>query len=201
MRSRQAQLYWLLGDTEPSTRRCRSPAVRGSVNWPGSLALLALSKAELARWAGDADEARKQIRLLTSLLGDEAKQPHVSATTETLLAYLAEDLGEARGAPHSGLPGGDRDRSRAVIAGVLVGLANFALRRDQDELAVQLLAASTAVRGLPDRSLPDEARIERTREAASATYGTPRRLRQAGERLGSAGRDHARFLNVADAHR
>ncbi|MGA9832031.1 MAG: hypothetical protein WBQ71_13020, partial [Trebonia sp.] len=39
---------------------------------------------------------------------------------------------------------------------------DLALRLGQDEQAARLLAASAAVRGLPDRSRPDEARIERT---------------------------------------
>jgi hypothetical protein len=43
---------------------------------------------------------------------------------------------------------------------VLVGVADLALRRDQFERAARLLAASTAVQGLPDRSHPDGARIE-----------------------------------------
>ena len=46
------------------------------------------------------------------------------------------------------------------IAKVLVGIADLALRRDQYEQAARLLAASAAVRGLPDRSQPDVARIE-----------------------------------------
>ncbi len=163
MRSRQSQLYWLLGDTEASTKAmAEAQRFADRVNWPGSLALLALSRAELARWAGDADEARRQVGLLTTLLGDEAKQPHVSATTETLLSYVTEDLGEAREHLRAACQAATSTGHAPVIAGVLVGLANLALRRDQDELAVQLLAASTAVRGLPDRSLPDEARIERT---------------------------------------
>ncbi|MGC4944378.1 BTAD domain-containing putative transcriptional regulator [Kribbella sp. DT2] len=163
MRSRQAQLYWLLGRTgagEASMAEAQRFADR--VNWPGSLALLAMSKAELARWAGDAGEARRQVRLVATLLGEEAKQPHVSATTETLLAYLAEDLGEAREHLRAACKAASATGHAPVIAGVLVGLADLALRRDQDELAAQLLAASTAVRGLPDRSLPDEARIEQT---------------------------------------
>jgi hypothetical protein len=48
-----------------------------------------------------------------------------------------------------------------MIAKVLVGVADLALRRGQDEQAARLLAASDAVRGLPDRSRPDEGRIER----------------------------------------
>jgi predicted ATPase/DNA-binding SARP family transcriptional activator len=163
MRSRQAQLLWLLGDVEASdAAMAEAQRFADRVNWPGSLAMLALSKAELARWAGDADEARRQVGLLTTLLGDEAKQPHVSATTETLLAYVTEDLGEAGEHLRAACQAATATGHAPVIAGVLVGLASLALRRDQDELAVRLLAASTAVRGLADRSLPDEARIEQT---------------------------------------
>jgi hypothetical protein len=48
-----------------------------------------------------------------------------------------------------------------VLAKVLVGIADLALRLGQPEQSARLLAASTGVRGLPDRSLPDAARIER----------------------------------------
>jgi hypothetical protein len=47
-----------------------------------------------------------------------------------------------------------------LIAQVLVGVADLALRRDQYKQAARLLAASAGVRGLPDRSHPDVARIE-----------------------------------------
>jgi hypothetical protein len=51
---------------------------------------------------------------------------------------------------------------------VLVGVADFALRRDSPEQAARLLAASAAVLGGPDRSAPDAARIEeRTRRCLS----------------------------------
>lgn len=43
---------------------------------------------------------------------------------------------------------------------MLVGIADLALRREQYEQAARLLAASAGVRGLPNRSQPDEARIE-----------------------------------------
>ncbi|MBM0230168.1 hypothetical protein [Micromonospora sp. ATA51] len=44
---------------------------------------------------------------------------------------------------------------------MLVGVADLALRRDQPEREARLLGASAGVRGLPDRSHPDVARIER----------------------------------------
>ncbi len=47
-----------------------------------------------------------------------------------------------------------------MIAQVLVGIADLALRRDQYDQAARLLAASDGVRGRPDRSHPDAARIE-----------------------------------------
>jgi hypothetical protein len=48
-----------------------------------------------------------------------------------------------------------------LIAQILVGVADLALRRDQYEQAARLLAASVDVRGLPDLAHPDAARIER----------------------------------------
>jgi hypothetical protein len=48
-----------------------------------------------------------------------------------------------------------------LIAQVLVGVADLALRRDQYEQAARLLGASAGVRGVRDRSDPDVARIER----------------------------------------
>ena len=62
MRARQAQLYWLLGDEDPA----RPPWPRRErcaerVTWPDALAELALAKAELARWRGDAEEAHRQL--------------------------------------------------------------------------------------------------------------------------------------------
>jgi hypothetical protein len=48
-----------------------------------------------------------------------------------------------------------------LIAQILIGVADLAVRLDQYEQAARLLAASVGVRGLPDRSQPDAARIER----------------------------------------
>jgi hypothetical protein len=44
---------------------------------------------------------------------------------------------------------------------VLIGIADLALRRDQHEQAARLLAASAAIRGLPNRGHPDVAWIAR----------------------------------------
>jgi hypothetical protein len=47
-----------------------------------------------------------------------------------------------------------------LIAQILVGVADLAVRLGQYEQAARLLAASVGVRGRPDRSHPDAARIE-----------------------------------------
>ncbi|GAB2959849.1 winged helix-turn-helix domain-containing protein [Amycolatopsis acidiphila] len=161
MRSRQAQLYWLLGD-EDSSAAAIAEAVHCAerVTWPDALALLALSKAELARWRGDAEEAYDQLGVATTILGDEADQANIRAITHDLLGYLADDLGDARAHRAAACEAAAEAGHAPSIAQVLVGVADLALRREQYEQAARLLAAGAAVRGLQDRSHPDVGRIE-----------------------------------------
>ncbi len=162
MRARQAQLYWLLGDKESSAAAIGEAQRRAEgVAWPGTLAVLALSKAELARWGGDAEEAYQQLDVLRTVLGDEAERPNIRATTHDLLGYLASDLDEAREHRAAACEAAAEAGHAITIAQVLIGVADLALRRDQYEQAARLLAASTSVRDLPDRSQLDAARIER----------------------------------------
>ncbi|WP_103883653.1 BTAD domain-containing putative transcriptional regulator [Actinacidiphila yanglinensis] len=161
--SRQAQLYWLLGDEDASAaalaeaQRCAK-----RVAWPDALAELALSRAELARWGGDAQEAHKQVGVAMAVLGDEADQASIRAVTHDLLGYLADDLGTAREHRAAACGAAAEAGHAPLIAQVLVGVADLALRRDEHEQAARLLAASAGVRGLRDRSHPDVARIEQT---------------------------------------
>jgi len=161
MRSRQARLYWLLGDKESS-----AAAIAGAqrcaerVTWPDALAELALSKAELARWNGHAEEARRQLGVAAAILGDDAEQAGIRAVTHDLLGYLAGDLSEARAHRAAACQAASEAGHAPMIAQVLVGVADLALRGGQYEQAARLLAASAGVRGLPDRSHPDVARIE-----------------------------------------
>jgi len=159
MRSRQAQLYWLLGDEESSTaamaeaQRCAERAA-----WPYALAELALAKAELARWSGDTEQAYRQLGVATTMLDPE--QANIRALTHDLLGYLAGSLDEAREHRVAACQAASEAGHAPVIARVLVGIADLALRGERYEQAATLLAASASVRGLPDRSQPDVARIE-----------------------------------------
>ncbi|MFI6685542.1 BTAD domain-containing putative transcriptional regulator [Streptomyces sp. NPDC050485] len=172
MRSSQARLYWLLGDQDASAaaiaeaQRCAE-----RVTWPDALAELALSKAELARWGGNAEEAHEQLGVAMAVLGDEAERANVRAMTHDLLGYLADDLGEARAHRAAACAAASEAGHAPVIAQVLVGVADLALRRGECEQAARLLAASAGVRGLPDRSHPDAARIE---QAARRRLGDAR---------------------------
>ena len=172
MRSVQAQLYWLLGD-EDSSAAAIAEAQRCAerVTWPDALAELALSRAELARWGGHAEEAYQQLGVATSTLGDEAEQASIRAATHDLLGYLADDLSEAREHRVAAFQAASEAGHAPQIAKVLVGIADLALRCDQYEQAARLLAASAAVRGLQDRSHPDVARIE---QAARRRLGEAR---------------------------
>jgi hypothetical protein len=78
-----------------------------------------------------------------------------------VLGYLADDLGEARTHRVAAWEAASEAGHPSLIAQVLVGVADLAVRLDQYEQAARLLAASVGVRGLPDRSHPDVARIER----------------------------------------
>jgi predicted ATPase/DNA-binding SARP family transcriptional activator len=162
LRTQQALLYWLHGDRDASAaaiadaERCAE-----GVTWPYSLVELALAKAELARWGGHAEEARHQLGVATTLLGDDAEQANIRAGIHDALGYLADDLREARSHRVAAWQAASEAGHAQVIAQVLVGVADLAARLDQHEQAARLLAASVEVRGMPDRSHPDAARIER----------------------------------------
>ena len=163
MRTRLAVLYWLMGDQDASAVAI-AEAERSAegVTWPYALVELALAKAELARWGGHAEEARRQLGVATTLMGDDAEQANIRAGIHDVLGYLADDLKQARTHRVAAWQAASEAGLAPVIAQILVGFADLALRYDQYEQAARLLAASVGVRGRPDCSLPDAARIEQT---------------------------------------
>ncbi|WP_053204394.1 BTAD domain-containing putative transcriptional regulator [Jiangella muralis] len=161
MRARQAELYWQLGDEESSAAAIAEAQRRADgVTWPGTLAALALSKAELARWRGDAEDAYRQIDVLRAVLGEEAELPYIRAPIQNLLGYLAADVDAAREYRAAACASAAEAGHALVVAGVLVGVADLAVRREQYDQAARLLAASAVARGLPNGPHPDVVRIE-----------------------------------------
>ncbi|WP_410655343.1 BTAD domain-containing putative transcriptional regulator [Amycolatopsis sp. lyj-112] len=183
MRSRQAQLYWLMGDQDASAAAVTEAERRAErVTWPSTLALLALSNAELARWRGDLEETTRQLGVAMTLLGEETEQPNVRALTHTLLGYCADDLGDARKYREMACQAASEAGHASLIAQVLVGVADQALRQEQYEQAARLLAASTSVRGLQDRSHPDVARIEQAARSRLGEQGFAEAAREGTEK-------------------
>jgi predicted ATPase/DNA-binding SARP family transcriptional activator len=159
IRARQAQLYWLLGDEESSTAAmAEAQRYAERVAWPYTLAGLALTKAELARWSGDTEQARRQLGVAATILSPE--QAIIRATTHDLLGYLADSLDEARAHRIAAFRAALEAGIAPLIARVLVGIADLALRGERYEQAARLLAASVGVRGSLDFAQPDVARIE-----------------------------------------
>jgi predicted ATPase/DNA-binding SARP family transcriptional activator len=162
MRSMQAKLYRLAQDAGGAAAAI-AEAERSAerVTWPDALAELALSKAELARWDGDAEQARRELDLASALLAGGTQQPHIRAARHDLLGYLAADLGESREQRAAAYRAATEAGYAPLVAQMLVGVADLALREGEPGQAARLLAAAAQVRGLPYRSHPDVARIER----------------------------------------
>jgi tetratricopeptide (TPR) repeat protein len=160
LRARQAQLYWLLGD-EPSSASAMAQAQRCADGnaWPDVLAELALSKAQLAHWRGEPDEAHQHLATVRTMLDNEELSALARARAMDLHGYLTEDLEQARAYRTEAFHAAARTMYPPLIAEALIGIADLALRQGEYEQAVRLLAASDGVRGTPDRSQPDASRI------------------------------------------
>ncbi|MDR7172194.1 putative ATPase/DNA-binding SARP family transcriptional activator [Nocardia kruczakiae] len=163
IRARQAQLYWLQGDAEASADAMSEAQLYADRSaWPNALAEFAFTKAELARWQGDTEQARRQIEIAASMQGGDAGQSYVDALRNHQMGCLTTDLDVARTLHTAALRAATGAGYAPLTALILVGIADLASRAGQDEQAVRLLAASAAIRGLVDRSQPDVARIEQT---------------------------------------
>jgi predicted ATPase/DNA-binding SARP family transcriptional activator len=160
LRARQAQLYWLLGEERLSaSAMAEAQRYANEIAWPDTLAELALSKAQLARWRGEPDKARQHLATVRAMLDNEELGDFVLAKVMNLYGYLTEDLDKARAHRSEAFRAVMEHAYPPMIAEVLIGIADLALRQGQYEQAVRLLAASDGVRGTPDRSQPDVSRI------------------------------------------
>ncbi|MGS2647574.1 BTAD domain-containing putative transcriptional regulator [Streptosporangium sp. G12] len=176
LRARQAQLYWLLGDERSSTSAmAEAQRCTGEIAWPDTLAELALSKAQLARWRGEPDEAHRHLATVRTMLGNGELSDKVRARAKImdLYGYLTEDLEKTRAHRAEAFRAAVETMYPPLIAEVLIGIADLALRQGRYEQAARLLAASDGVRGTPDRSQPDASRIaEDTRNRLGETAFT-----------------------------
>lgn len=168
--SRLAHLHWFLGDADASAA-AMAEAERHArrATWPGTLGSLALARAELARWRGDAAGAREHLAAATALWGDDADGAHMRAVVHDQLGYLSPDLDEARTHHAAACRAAAETGHAPMIAIALVGVADLARRLGEHEQAARLLGASSGVHERRDyRAAPDIARVE---QAARSRLG------------------------------
>jgi len=161
-----ARMLWHLG--EAGRRRCRAEVARAlrdaeRLGWPEVTAFANYVAGNLARLEGDLVTARARLDLsvrVAEAYGGGLRQ--IAAVTCTARGYLAAAEGDLAGARSlmsralaAALPTGDSP----VIAEVLTGMAEVAVRGGNGERAAALLGAAEGVRGTQDRSDDDGARV------------------------------------------
>ncbi len=173
LRVRLAHLYWLLGERERA-RTALAEAQRHAYRVGLSEAhyFTAYASAELARYDGDLPLARTWLAEAAAVVaGQLASAPHARAMVACAQGYLAAvvgDLDVARDQHAAAFEAALRSVDAPVIAQVLVGLADLAVRDGDASRAAVLLGASEGVRGMRDLSQIDEVRVT---EAARAVLG------------------------------
>ncbi|MFG2231588.1 BTAD domain-containing putative transcriptional regulator [Streptomyces sp. NPDC048723] len=167
---KQAQLCRLAGDPAGSAEvmaRAERDAV--AAGWPEALAMMAHGKADLARWNGEPASARAELARAKEAVREVAVHPVFEVVVLDSLGYLDAADGElaaARAHRAEALELAVACGHAPTLAQVLVGVADQAVRLDRPREAARLLAAALAVRGGPDHSRPDAARVEDAVRAA-----------------------------------
>jgi predicted ATPase/DNA-binding SARP family transcriptional activator len=183
-----ARVLWHLGGADRERSRVElARALRDAdrLGWPEVTAYAAYVTGTLARLEGDLVTAKERLdeaaRVAESYRGGLTQ---ISAVTYAALGYLAADEGDLAAASSwhdralaSALPTGDSP----VIAEVLTGMADTAVRGGDALRAVTLLGAAEGVRGTRDRSDDDEARVSAAARAllSPADYSAAFRRGQA----------------------
>ncbi|MGW4153602.1 AfsR/SARP family transcriptional regulator [Micromonospora chersina] len=164
MRLRLAHNLWRRGDRARAwaelDRAVHEADISGSDE---TRAALAYGKAELLRAEGDRAGARACLAEGARLVGDRSIAPQWRALNASTLAVLDAadgDLVSARTRHDQALELAVGSQDAPVVAAVLVGYADLALRLDRPAAAARLLGAATGIRGGPDHAVLDRARVE-----------------------------------------
>ncbi|MEV6675785.1 BTAD domain-containing putative transcriptional regulator [Streptomyces erythrochromogenes] len=167
---RQAQLRLLAGDPAGgAATMARAQRAAAAAGWPEALAMVAHGRADLARWNGEPELARAELARAREAIREVAVHPVFRAVVLDSLGYLdAAEGGPAAARAHraEALDLALAAGHAPTLAQVLVGVADQALRLDRPREAARLLAAALAVRGGPDHSRADAARVEGAARAA-----------------------------------
>jgi tetratricopeptide (TPR) repeat protein len=163
-RIRLAQHQWMLGRPDRA-RRTLARAERDAqrVGLPEQLSVVARTAGDLARYDGDLAAARVHLDRARAFVDRGKRFVHqVRALVASSRGYLEAaggDLVEARAQHAEALAAALESADAPVIGQVVVGLADLAVHSGDATRAATLLGASVAVRGTPDLSTPDQARV------------------------------------------
>jgi predicted ATPase/DNA-binding SARP family transcriptional activator len=160
-----ARDLWLAGGSERErSRAVLARALRDAdkLGWPEVSANAAYTAGNLARMEGDLDAARAQLVRAAEIAATPGLPGQLAAVIGSSLGYLdaaASDLATARERHDRAVRAAVGTGDGPVVAQVLAGLADLAMREGDPVRAATLLGASEGVRGTSDRSILDEFRV------------------------------------------
>ena len=184
LEAKLAYQLWRAGDHAEARRmlkRARQSAE--DVGLTEVMASVEYGYATIAREEGALDEARERITTASALIERSTFAPQFRATTHSthgLIEAAAGDLKAARAFHVRAVDIAVHSMDAPVIAQVLVGVADLALRGGDPAEAARLLGAADAVRGSADRLLSDVDRIEAAARAALGDAGFGEAYRSGG---------------------
>ncbi|MFI7546555.1 BTAD domain-containing putative transcriptional regulator [Actinoplanes sp. NPDC049599] len=184
LQAKLAQHLWRAGERDEARRMLKEAREAAEeVGLSQVTAAVEYGYAVLAREEGELDEARARIARATELIGTSTFAQQVHALTHSMLALIeagAGDLAAAHDLHVTAVRLAAASQDAPVLAQVLVGVADQALRTGDPERAAMLLGAADAVRGTPDRSMPDTDRVTGLARAALGDAGFQEAYRSGG---------------------
>ena len=175
MQLKLAHQLWLAGDRDEAHRMLKQ--ARESAEEVGLSEILASVEygyASIAREDGSLEEAREQMARAVTMIDNSTYAPQFRAlarSAQGLIEAATGNLAAARLLHRAALEIAVESRDSPVVAQLLVGVADYALRTGDLAHAARMLGAADAVRGSRDRSVPDTDRIAAAARAALGDAG------------------------------
>jgi predicted ATPase/DNA-binding SARP family transcriptional activator len=170
-----AHQLWMAGDRAEARRMLKQARETAEeIGLSQVLAMVEYGYASIAREEGNLDEARIRATRAAQLIGTSSFESQFHAMIRSLMGLVeaaAGNLPAARDLHRSAMELATESRDAPVLAQVLVGVADQALRTGDPERAALLLGAADAVRGAPDRSMLDTDRVTAQARAALGDAG------------------------------
>lgn len=185
MEVKLAHQLWMAGEPAEARRMLKqSRESAEEIGLPEVMAAVQHGYATFARLEGNLDEARAAATGAAREMDNPTFAPQFRAQTLSTLGSIeaaAGDPAAARSHFRAALRIAVASRDQPVIAFVLVGVADLALRGGDPERAAFLLGAADAVRGSRDLAVPDTDRIIVETRAALGDTGFDDAYRKAAE--------------------